>query len=458
VTPRNRLVRQLLSSQHQRVRASTDRLFSALMTVQWLGAIVVAWVVSPETWEGATSRVHPHVWAAVVLGLLFTAFPVFLALTRPGETLTRHAVAIGQLLMSGLLIHVTGGRIETHFHIFGSLAFLAFYRDRNVLVSASLVVAFDHLVRGAFWPESIYGLAGSPQWRWLEHTFWVLFEDGFLFVSIGQSLRQMQRIAAREADLTDANAELEVNLELLKSTQAQLIFSDRLATLGQVCAGVAHEINNPLSYVSSSLNFALEELKAWPAPERLGQLLPDVLSALEDARQGTERVRNIVKDLKSSSRRDDEARGPVDLHLVLASALNIGSHEISSRAQLSKDLGPVPVVRADSGRLIQVFLNLLVNAGQACEGEARHNKVHVASRTDANGWAVVEVSDSGPGMSDQVQAMLFTPFFTTKPSGVGTGLGLSICQAIIGGLNGAISVESVLGRGSTFRVSIPPAR
>ena len=119
-------------------------MFAYLMGVQWLAAIVFALVVSPRTWAGAESQIHVHVWAAVILGGLVSVFPAALALLRPGATSTRYTIAIAQMLMSALLIHLTGGRIETHFHVFGSLAILAFYRDWRVLIPATTIVAVDH--------------------------------------------------------------------------------------------------------------------------------------------------------------------------------------------------------------------------------------------------------------------------------------------------------------------------
>src|SRR5207244_10103680 len=123
----------------------------------WAAATGIAAVFSPLAWSGTQSRIHLHLWAAIFLGGLFTALPVFLALTRSGQPATRHAVAVGQMLMSALLIHLTGGRIETHFHVFGSLAILAFYRDWRVLISASAVVYVDYLLRGMLWAQSVYG-------------------------------------------------------------------------------------------------------------------------------------------------------------------------------------------------------------------------------------------------------------------------------------------------------------
>ncbi len=150
----------------------TDRLFAGLMLVQWLACIFSATWVSPRTWIGFESRVHPHLLAAVCLGGAIASLPVALACYHPGRSFTRHTMAVSQMLFGSMLIHLTGGRIETHFHVFGSLAFLAFYRDWRVLITGSLVVALDHFIRGVWWPLSVFGDAGSSPWRWVEHAGW----------------------------------------------------------------------------------------------------------------------------------------------------------------------------------------------------------------------------------------------------------------------------------------------
>src|SRR5687767_1875666 len=169
----------------------TDRMFAILMTLQWLAAIAVALWLSPKTWYGGSSKIHIHVWMALFLGGAISILPIAMALTRSGKASTRYTIAVAQMLMGGLLIHLTGGRIETHFHVFGSLAFLAFYRDWRVLVPATLVAALDHFLRGAFWPESVYGVLAVSNWRWVEHAGWVLFENIFLVVSCLRSRREM---------------------------------------------------------------------------------------------------------------------------------------------------------------------------------------------------------------------------------------------------------------------------
>ena len=177
----------------------TDRLFAKLMAGQWVFGILLALVLSPYAWEGRVKTIHAHVWVAVGLGALISAFPIALAVWRPGWVVTRHAIAAAQMLWSALLIHLTGGRIETHFHVFGSLGILAFYRDWPVLVTATVVVAGDHLVRGLVWPESVYGVAAPEWWRFLEHASWVLFAVVFLAISCRRSLKEMRLIAERGA-------------------------------------------------------------------------------------------------------------------------------------------------------------------------------------------------------------------------------------------------------------------
>jgi two-component system, sensor histidine kinase and response regulator len=206
----------LFAAYQQDIHKQTDRLFAGLMGFQWIAGILFALWVSPLTWSGSVSRTHLHVWAAIVVGGTISLFPALLALLRPGRPSTRYTIAVAQMLMGALLIHLTGGRIETHFHVFGSLAFLAFYRDWRVLIPATIVVALDHMLRGIFWPQSVYGVLVVSQWRWVEHAAWVIFEDVFLLVSIRRSIREMRETADRTATL-----EQEVRTRQLAETDAR---------------------------------------------------------------------------------------------------------------------------------------------------------------------------------------------------------------------------------------------
>jgi PAS domain S-box-containing protein len=192
---------QLFRQHQEEIYRKTDALFARLMLAQWIAGIGAALFISPETWNGQTSQIHIHVWAAIFLGGVITVFPIWLTRVFPGAAITRYVIAVAQMLMSALLISLSGGRIETHFHVFGSLVILSFYRDWRVLIPATLVVALDHFVRGIYWPYSVYGVLAASPWRSIEHAAWVIFEDVFLVISCARSVREMLSIANRTAAL-----------------------------------------------------------------------------------------------------------------------------------------------------------------------------------------------------------------------------------------------------------------
>ncbi len=243
--------------------------------------------------------------------------------------------------------------------------------------------------------------------------------------------------------------------------QARLMLAERMASVGTLAAGVAHEINNPLAYLTANLAFAREELARVPSPgvdASLSEALSDAQAALSEAQQGAERVRTIVRDLKTFSRVDSVEDSVVDVRAVLESTLNLATTEIRHRARLVKLFEDVPPVRANESRLGQVFLNLLVNAAQAIpEGAPDRHEIRVGARLGESGRVLVEVTDTGVGIATEHLPRLFDPFFTTKAPGVGTGLGLSICHNLVTALGGEIQVRSAPGRGSTFRVLLPSA-
>jgi PAS domain S-box-containing protein len=237
--------------------------------------------------------------------------------------------------------------------------------------------------------------------------------------------------------------------------QQQLILADRMASVGTLAAGVAHEINNPLTYVTANLDLAIEELRALSGGSASGRM-KDLEELLLEAREGTARVSKIVRGLKTFSRIEEERRSVIDLIPVLDLSINMAFNEIRHRARLVKEYGSLPLVEADDARLGQVFINLLVNAAQALPaGSSDRNEIRIVTSTNALGEAVIEVRDTGPGMPSAVLARIFDPFFTTKAVGVGTGLGLAICHNIITGMHGQLSVQSDEGKGTTFRVVLP---
>ncbi len=250
-----------------------------------------------------------------------------------------------------------------------------------------------------------------------------------------------------------------------KEMQARLAQSERMASVGLMAAGVAHEINNPLTYILYNLESLLSDMKEHRSSLSkygsvpVGSVLAadEALERIGEALDGANRVRAIVKDLKTFSRAKEDRIVPIELNEVIESAANVALNEIKYRARLVKDLGAVPPVMANEGRLSQVFLNLLMNASQAIdEGDAQNNQIRVRTWTEGN-EVLAEVSDSGKGIPPEDLARLFEPFFTTKESGSGMGLGLSICQKIITDYGGRIEVRSDLGRGTRFLVRLPLA-
>lgn len=241
--------------------------------------------------------------------------------------------------------------------------------------------------------------------------------------------------------------------ERQREAESRLVFADRMASVGTLAAGVAHELNNPLMYVLSNLRLTREELDS-PDPQTW---LERAKHQLDEAIHGAVRMQDIVRDLKTFSRTDDEYRSNVDVRGVLESSINMCWNEIRHRAVLVRDISDTPPVDINESRLGQVFLNLLINAAQAMPARGiESNRITVRAYTD-EGWAVIEVSDNGMGIEPASLSHIFEPFFTTKGVADGTGLGLSICRNIVQAAGGEITAQSEDGQGTCFRVRFPPS-
>jgi signal transduction histidine kinase/CheY-like chemotaxis protein len=239
--------------------------------------------------------------------------------------------------------------------------------------------------------------------------------------------------------------------------QQQLAVADRLTSIGTLAAGVSHEINNPLAAVLVNLQLAQEDVQALDAIGAAPDIVVHLREELRDAIAACDRVKHIVRDLKTFARNADrENDGPVNVHPVLELSMRMAANHIRHRAKLHRHLEPVPAVLGNEARLGQVFLNLLVNAAQAIpEGNADRNEIKVATRVGQSGQVVVEISDTGCGIPSDNLSRIWDPFFTTKPPGEGTGLGLSISHQIVVELGGDITVKSDVGQGTTFTVTLP---
>ncbi|HVR18119.1 MAG TPA: ATP-binding protein, partial [Polyangiaceae bacterium] len=239
-----------------------------------------------------------------------------------------------------------------------------------------------------------------------------------------------------------------------EALRAEVESSQRLASLGLLAAGVGHEINNPLTYVMGNVQYVLDRLLEERAAE--DGSTDELVQLLRDAMEGANRIRSVVRDLRTFSRLESDEHAAVEIAEVVDSALSIVSNELRHRARVVKNYDAVDPVRGDPARLGQVFLNLLTNAAQAIrDGQAGANEVRVGIEKGTEGRLVVSIHDTGEGIPPEVIGKIFDPFFTTKPVGQGTGLGLSICQRIVVEHAGTIHVESSPGAGTTFRVSLP---
>jgi len=500
---------EILAAHLLTIHRQTDRLFAVLFVVQWIFAILCALIVSPRTWIGAQSEMHIHVWAAFVMGGMLSIPPILMAVYRPGATSTRMVVAVAQMLYSGLLIHLTGGRIETHFHVFGSLAVMAFYRDWRVFIPATLVIATDHLLRGVFWPESVFGVAVAAPWRVMEHAGWVLFEDVFLIWGCLVTMRDLRIMSFAQAQLEDSKHEVDDkiirrSLQLKQETAArddeirkrkeletQLLQAQKLESIGQLAAGIAHEINTPMQFVSDNIEFlddcsrrlfevvdAFEENlstnaepKSWESRwtelggiierNQFARIRVQIPQAIAESREGIERVINIVRAMKEFSHPGREQKVGVDLNNAVRSTMNITRNRWKYAADLELDLDPdLPTLRCVAAEVNQVLLNLIVNAADAISeknGENSGLKGLITVRTRCGEeQVIVEVEDTGGGIPDEIRSRIFDPFFTTKDVGKGTGQGLAITyNVIVNKHGGTLDVESMPGVGSLFRVSIP---
>jgi two-component system, sensor histidine kinase and response regulator len=258
----------------------TDRMFAALLLFQWLAGIAAAKWISPLTWAGTQSSTHVHLWAAIFLGGAIIALPLWLVYRRAGSPLTRHTIAVAEMLYSALLIHLTGGRIETHFQIFGALAFLSFYRDWRVLATGSAVIAADHFLRGIYWPESVYGVTTGAEWRWLEHAGWVIYIDVFLAYCCFRSRKELWEIVARQAQLERTN-------EIVEQTVADRTkqLSDRTHELERayeskqaiVETALDAVVNIDIDGVVTAWNSQAQRTFGWTPQEAAGRRLSELV-------------------------------------------------------------------------------------------------------------------------------------------------------------------------------------
>lgn len=433
---------ELLRQRQDEVYRRTDRWFAWLLGAEYLAGIAVAAAISPRTWAGAASQLHVHVVAAIALGAIVVGLPIALALWLPGRTLTRHVIAAAQMLMSALLIHLTGGRIETHFHVFGSLAFLAFYRDWRVLVTATAVIALDHMVRGMYWPQSVFGTLVASNWRWIEHAGWVLFEVWFLRLACVQNVEEMQTDALQRARIEYAH---ELTEHEVAARTADLARKNQ--ELDEFTYIASHDLQEPVRKLIS-FSKLLEQ-------DSGGQLNDKAAKDLRFIVDAAARMRDLIQALLALSRTGRAAMKvePVALDRCVDQALDALQVRLQETgAQIVRD--PLPHINGDATLLTQLYQNLVGNALKFVDC-SRPPRVRLTVAECEGGWEL-GVEDNGIGIKPEYAERIFRPFqrLHNRSEYEGTGIGLAICKKAVERHAGEIWVESEPGQGARFKFTL----
>ncbi|MFP5379351.1 MAG: sensor histidine kinase, partial [Vicinamibacteria bacterium] len=440
---------QLLAEQDEALARRTDRLFAPLLVLQWVVTAAVAVV-------GA----RPDAGVILAVGAAVALPAAALAWRRAGAPSTRVAVALAQSAASALLIHASGGRIEAHFHIFGSLAFLSFYRDWRLLALAMAVATVDHALRGVWLPWSVFGAHHASYWRVVEHAAWMLFETAILSVAIRQSRAEMREIAERRASLERSHAEVErqVHERTAEIEAARDKAIEAAGLKAAFLANMSHEIRTPLNAVIGMTGLLLDttlsrEQREYASVARAsGESLLGIINDILDLSK-IEAGKLLLEPAECDPR--DLVEGVLDL---VAEAAHTKGVELASFV----DSGVPAGVVTDARRVRQVLLNLVSNAVKFTDRGDVSVRVALMEGGGADGPTVLAfyVRDTGVGIAPEFLPHVFDRFrqadaSTTRTFG-GLGLGLAIVRHIVELHGGAVAAHSDgPGQGARFVVSLP---
>lgn len=435
-------VRREFSRAEGSIHRHTDRCFGFLLAAEWVLLTVLAFAVAPGAWADQGGNLDAPLWAAGMLGALFIVYPAYLAFTASGESKTRLVVAVAQMLVAALVIHLCGGRVEAHFMVFASFAFLAFYRDYAVFFAAMAVVFLDHAIRGIYWPESIYGSASPSLWLAAKHASWTALFVAGLLVGVRQSRASAWKSAMRYVQLQSAHREME---EMAAGRKAELEETGR--QFDAFAHTVSHDLSAPLRSISGFCQVLLEEHDASLGSDGQGYARKVVAA--------TDRMRCMLDSLLEYSRaaRAEMPLGPVQVGDAAQEALRLLDQEVadSGATVVLKDLGFAVVAHRAS--LIQVLYNLL---GNSLKFVPPHQRPEVVVRAEATGDRVrIWIEDNGIGIEPHCQGRIFGIFQRLDPAYRGSGMGLTLVEKAVQRMQGEIGLESAPGKGSRFWIQLP---
>ncbi len=450
-------VGELFSSSLQAQQRMTNRLFFGLFVLQWVAGVLFAVWRTPLTWEGSQPSIHFHVWVAAVFGAVVAGFPLLLISRYPDLALTRHATAVAQMLVGALLIDISGGRIETHFHVFGSLAFLAFYRDPWVLVTATAVVLADHLGRGIIAPLSIYGTTDIGLWRTAEHAFWVGFENVFLWIACVQSRRKLLGLAQQQTELEQINEKIEsaVAMRTKELTAARDAAVESTRLKGQFMANVSHEIRTPMNGIVGTTELLL-----------LTDLTEEQLECATTVQSSAESLLTLINEILDFSKIEAGRLQVVSQALDLPELVESAFLSLAPLAE-AKGLrvtcaihGDVPGrVNGDATRLRQIMNNLVGNAVKFTERGGIDVRLSVVPGNQPGTRIRFDVADTGIGIPAELAPRLFEAFMQGDGSSTrrheGTGLGLAISMELAKLLGGELGFRGRETGGTVFWFELP---
>ncbi len=437
---------QALYEQHSTdVAMRTDRMFGMLIVAEWVVGICVALTLTPFSWHGHVASISPQMWAAVVPGSVLVIGALTTLLLRPGTRLSRHVIAIAQMGFGTLFIHLTGGRMETHFHIFGSLAFLAFYRDWPVLITGTVVALFGNVARGLFWPDATGALTALTTARVFEYAGWMSFEDVFLIASCVRGQTEMRAIARRVAQLEHAS-----NLEALMEAAEE---SNR--SKSEFLANMSHEIRTPMTAIQGYADLLME-------PDTTES---DRLEYVQTIRRNGEHLLRLINDILDLSKIEAGKMtvehiscSPASVLVDVASLMRVRALDKALQFDVVYETDVPTTIQSDPTRLRQIVVNLVGNAIKFTERGGVRIAVRCERSDSADPRLRIEIADTGIGMTEEQIGVLFTAFSqadtsTTRRFG-GTGLGLAICRKLAGLLGGEVTVQSTPGQGTSFFLDI----